>query len=393
MARIGRALGVYVTIPAVPGDVAQVSDLPAGVAEAFGINVDSERVSRREAFSIPAFRKGVQKILLITQFDLEAQRVAAGEDGRTAPALPNRQAVRRSLLEQPDPNITVTKWLARVLIDLICEPYSWCRITSRDTANFPLHLEHMDYRWLRFDLANRQGPKIYYRDVEVPLKDVVRFDSPLEDGALRDGATVLRTALELEATVRRYAKNPMPLGVLSDPSAATSGGRDKVSKTVVDEILNRWELGALKRVVRWIGRLKFDAVQFNPEQLQLSAARERSDLAISQLLGLTPDDVSAPAPGSGTYTNLQAQAADRLNTIRPYMLAITQRLSMPDLTPRTQVVRFNTTSYVRGTTTEAIGAAKQATDGERPLMSVNEARARFLDLPPMEAEEEMPDAA
>lgn len=377
-------MGVYVTIPPMPGDVAQVEDLPAGVAEAFGINVDSERVSRREAFSIPAFRKGVQRILLIAQFALEAQRVAAGEDGRTAPTLPDRAPVRRSLLEQPDPNITVTKWLSRVLIDLVCEPFSWCRITRRDTANFPLNLEHMDYRWLRIDPV---GNKIFYCDVEVPLRDVVRFDSPLEDGALRDGAAALRTALELEATVRRYAKNPMPLGVLSDPSAATAGGRDNMSDSKVQKILDKWELGALKRVVRWIGRLKFDAIQFNPEQLQLNKARERSDLAISQLLGLTPDDVSAPSTGSDTYRNLEAEAADRLNTIRPYMLAITQRLSMADITPRGQVVKFNTTAYVRGTTVEVIGAAVNATNGERPLMSVDEARSRFLDLPPIEVED------
>lgn len=392
-AKIGTAMGVYVTIPPMSGDVAQVEDLPAGVAEAFGINVDSESVTRREAFSIPAFRKGVQQILLIAQFTLEAQRQAAGEDGRTAPMLPDLTPVRRSLLEQPDPNITLTKWLARVVVDLICEPFSWCRITRRDAAGFPLDLEHMDRRWLRIDWRAKPQPKLFYCDVEVPVRDVVRFDSPLEDGALRDGATVLRTALELEATVRRYAKNPMPLGVLSDESQATAGGRDKLSDSAIDRILNRWELGALKRVVRWIGRLKFTPVQFNPEQLQLNAARERSDLAISQLLGLTPDEVSAPATGSQTYRNLEAEAADRLNRIRQYMLQITQRLSMPDITPRTQTVLFNTTQYVRGTTTEVVAAAVSATGG--PIMNRDEARARFLDLPPMpkEVQEVVEDAA
>lgn len=382
-AKVGRALGVYVTIPATPGDVAQVSDLPPGVADAFGINSDLERVTRREAFSIPAFRKGVAKIAgLICQFPLRTDRIAAGEDGRRAPVLPNRAPVRRSVLEQPDPNLVVSKWVANMVVDLICEPAAWCLITRRDANRFPLQLQHLDYRWLRIT-----RDKIYYLDVELPLGDVVRFDTPVhEEGALREGAGALRTALEIEATARRYAKNPMPLGVLSDPSSATSGGRDKVSKTVVDEILNRWELGAFKRVVRWIGRLKFDAVQFNPEQLQLNQARERSDTAIAQLLWLTQDDVNAPATGSDTYRNLEAEAADKINTIRPYMLAITQRLSLPDITPRGQVVRFDTTAYVRGTTAEVIGAAVQATSGEQPLMGRDEARERFLDLPPMEQE-------
>ena len=376
-------MGVYVTIPSSSGDVAQVEDLPPGVAEAFGINVDSERVSRREAFSIAAFRKGVAKIAgLICQFPLEAHRVAAGEDGRIAPTLPTLTPVRRSLLEQPDPTITVSRWVANLVVDLICEPYAWCLITRRDTAGFPLTLQHLDYRWLRITRN-----KISYLDVELPLGDVVRFDAPVhQDGALRDGASVLRTALELEATVRRYAKNPMPLGVLSDPSAATAGGRDQQNTAAVDRILNRWEVGALKRVVRWIGRLKFDAIQFNPEQLQLNASAERSDTKIAQLLWLTPDDVNAPATGSDTYRNLEAEAADKINTIRPYMLAITQRLSLPDITPRGQSVKFSTTAYVRGTTAEVIGAAVNATSGDRPLMGVDEARHRFFDLPPIEQE-------
>jgi hypothetical protein len=391
-ARIGQAMGVYVTIPSTPGDVAQVEDLPPGVAEAFGINSDSEKVPRRQAFTIPAFRKGVAKIAgLICQFPLEAHRVAAGEDGRAAPALPDITLVRRSVLEQPDPNISASKWVANVVVDLICEPAAWCLITRRDAARFPLQLQHLDYRWLRIT-----RDKIFYLDVELPLRDIVRFDTPVhQDGALRDGASVLRTALEIEATVRRYAKNPMPLGVLSDPSAATVGGRDKISDTTVQKILDKWELGALKRVVRWIGRLKFDAVQFNPEQLQLNKSAERSDTKIAQLLWLTPDDVNAPATGSDTYRNIEAEAADKINTIRPYMLAITQRLSMPDITPRGQVVKFSTTAYVRGTTAEVIGAAVNATSGDRPLMGRDEARARFLDLPPMteEAEEVVEDAA
>lgn len=388
IAAIAERMGIvnYVLLPPTAGDVAQVADLPANVAAAFGINTDSERVSRREALSIPAMRRGLQVYAgTICTFPLQAVRIAAGEDGRTAPTLPDRQLVRRSLLEQPDPNLTVSKWLMRLIVDLVLEPFAWCRITRRDAFGFPLELSHLrqDLGWLHID-AHHQT--VTYRGQDVPLRDVVRFDSPLDNGALVDGATALRTALKLEATVRRYAEQPLPMGVLSDPSQATPSGRNKMDDTQVDSLLNKWQAGASKWVVRWIGRLKFDAIQFNAEQIQLVQARQRSDVAIAQLINLASTQVNAPSESGMTYNNVESIAAGLLGVLKPYMLAVTQRLSMADITPRGQQVQFDTTAFVRGTTTEVIAAAVAAVTGR--IMTVDEARALLLFLPPLDLEDD-----
>lgn len=388
---MGRALQVlgiekpvtasWASLPGTAGDVAQVSDLPPAVAQAFGINVSAEAVSRSEALSIPAVRRGVQVIAgTIATFPLVAQRVEQGEDGRTARTNPDRASVRRSLLEQPDPNLTASQWKMRVVTDLVCYPVSWCRVAGRDTAGFPMWLEHLDYRYCRVDA---EGKKFYYGSQEIPARDVVRFDG-IDDGLLKTGAVTLRTALKLEAAVRRYADNDVPLGVLRDESQASKDGRDTMTKPKVQQLLDDWTAGALKRTTRYIGRLKYEPVQFDAAKIQLAEARERSDVAIAQLLNLESQQINAPSETGMTYSNKEQVAAERVTALSPYMAAITERLSMPDLTPRGQVVNFDTTKYVRGTTTELVTAAVAATGG-KPIMERDEARARFLDLPPMEA--------
>ena len=58
---------------------------------------------------------------------------------------------------------------------------------------------------------------------------------------------------------------------------------------------------------------------------------------------------------------------------------IADRLSLPDVTPRGQTVRWDTSDYLRGDAAEAIAAAVQAAGA--PVMSIDEARWRLLDMP------------
>lgn len=383
-----RALGIQgpaATSAAVTlggGDVAQVASLPAGVAAAFGINVTSEGVTRREAMSIPAVRRGRAVIAgTIARFPLVSTRIQTSTPGQPAPAVPGRTLIRRTLLEQPDPELTAGQWKTRVVDDLIFYPYSWGRVLERDGAGWPTRIGHMRMQDLRLDFA---GQRLYYKGVEVQLADVVRFDAP-DEGLLVHGATVLRTALKLEAAVRRYADMDVPLGVLRREATTA----DRLDKTKIDELLERWADGARKRTTRYIGSLKYESVQLDAQRIQLAEARQRSDTAIAQLLNLESGQVNAPSESGMTYTNRESIAASRIDALGPYMDAIAERLSLPDITPPGEAVTFDTTRYLRGTTKEVLDAAAIAV-GNRPLMDVDEARARFLDLPPSTALQEQP---
>lgn len=380
--RLGLATYEQATLPAARGDVAQVSDLPAEVAQAFGINVASERVTRREALSIPSVRRGVQVIAgTISGFPLQSYRIQQGAANRRAAVLPDRVPITRPLLARPDHRITRSEWIRRVVEDLIMTPWSWTYREGKDSDGFPAELRHLEQSRLTVNVAART---IHYDGELLDASRIVRFDSP-GNGLLNDGAVTLRTALRLEATVRRYADNDVPLGVLADESEASPSGRNRMTDDDIDALLDRWEIGGKRRTTRYIGRLKYQAVQFDAARIQLAEARQRSDVAIAQLLNLESQQINAPGESSMTYSNAQAVANERLTAVRPYMQAIAERLSMGDVTPTSQTVTFDTTGYLRGTIADAINVGAAAVSAG--LLTVDEARARFLDLAPIEKEE------
>ena len=108
------------------GDVVQIADLPAEVAEAFGINTVTERISRGQAMSIPAMAQARDTVAgTIGTFPLLATR-AAGE-----------VAAPRSFLAQPDPR-TTRQWLITWTVDdLMFGPVAWWWVDSYDAAGFP----------------------------------------------------------------------------------------------------------------------------------------------------------------------------------------------------------------------------------------------------------------
>lgn len=384
--RVGIAVDPHSTavLPRVSGDVAQIADMPADVAQAFGINVDTETVTRREALTIPSVRRGVQVLGgMVSGFPLMSQRIAQGEANRRAQVNPDRTPIRRPLLEQPDKRVTASEWKRRVMEDLIFTPWSWCRKVGTDRDQFPAQLVHLDQRRITFDPVKRV---LRYDGDEVPEAELVRFDSP-GNGLLYDGAVVLRTALKLEAAVRRFAELDVPLGVLRDEgngSGSSPSGKTRMTEDDIDALLDRWEAGNKRRRTRWIGRLKYEAVQFDAARIQLAEARQRSDVAIAQLMNLESQQVNAPGESGMTYVNVQATLNAKVEAARPYMRAIAERLSWPDITPMGQQSIFDVSGYLRGTVADAVAVAVQATQGDRPLMAVDEARARFLDLPPLE---------
>jgi hypothetical protein len=63
----------------------------------------------------------------------------------------------------------------------------------------------------------------------------------------------------------------------------------------------------------------------------------------------------------------------------PYLIAVEQRLSMDDITPMTQRVRFEVEEYLRGTPMERIEVTGKML--ELGLIDINEARA-MEDLAP-----------
>lgn len=364
------------------GDVAQVQHLPVGVAEAFGINVDAARVTRREAMSIPAVRRGRQIIAgTIGTLPLQTLRAPLGADGTPTPAAAV-EPVRRSLLEQPDPNTTRQHTITWTVDDLVFYGLAWWRVLARDPQGYPTSAERLAPWRVRVEWTER---RVYVDGQPAPDRDLIRFDGP-DEGILATGARALRTAILLEDAVRRFAVMDVPLGLLKD----TRESGPELAQDEVDGILTRWRDARTKYHTGWLSKgLAYEAVQFNAQQLQLTEARQLQAVEVARLLNLEAAEVNAPSESGMTYNNRVEVRRARIDAIAPYMTAIEQRLSLGDVTPRGQRVVFDTTDYIRGDARQQVDTAAAAVSGQ--LMDVDEARQRYLGLPPRQTTTPVPE--
>lgn len=339
------------------GDVAQVAHLGPAVAAAFGINLSSDYVSRRDAMTIPSVRRG-RGIIAGTIGTLPLQGVRVDSSGAET-------AIERALLRQPDPDATRQFVLTWTVDDLLFHGIAWWRVTARDFQGFPTSAKWVPHGRVVPDFVNGT---VRMDGVEVPNSDVIRFDGP-DEGLLRTSGRMLRTCILLEEAVRRFARLDIPLGVFTPQP-----GAPELSPTQIGELLDEWEAARADRTTGYVNQsLKWDPVQFNAEQLQLADQLAFMDAAVARALNLPARYVGAKSGDSMTYSTVEADRRELLDlSLAPYVTAIDQRLSMDDVTPRGQLARVDTLPLLRGDMLNALKAGQIAM--ELGVMSDREVR-------------------
>ena len=350
------------------GDLVQVSSLPQEIAQAFGINIDSDTVSRRQAMSIPAVRQG--------------RNVIAGKIG-TAPLVCTRtragrqpELVDRPFFKQPDPNCTRVALLTWTVDDLLFYGVSFWVVTQRDFQRFPLHAVRVDPSRVQID----------YKDGTVKLdgkpinpNDLIAFQGP-DDGLLRNAGRTLRTSLLLEEAVRRAASSDVPVGLFEDTAGA-------MVEDEIEEFLTSWETHRRTRSTGYVPNgLKYVNPNADPEKLQLAQARAFQTSEIARHMNLPAYAINAPTNDSLTYSTTESNRRDLVEiTYAPYIAAVEQRLSLGDVTPIGTEVRLDFSAFIRGDLKTVIDTA--ATAIQAGLVTVDEAREKWLNLPPLPKEE------
>ena len=123
------------SLPTPSGDVAQVANLPSAIAEAFGINVNTDSVTRAQAMSIPAVRRG-RNVIAGTLGSAPLVCLRNGSNGHS-------ERVTRPLTTRPDPNVTLSYTLTHTVEDLIFYPCSFWRVLSRGPDKLPSQAERI----------------------------------------------------------------------------------------------------------------------------------------------------------------------------------------------------------------------------------------------------------
>jgi HK97 family phage portal protein len=178
------------------------------------------------------------------------------------------------------------------------------------------------------------------------LGSLVVFNG-VDEGLLNRAGRTIRTGAELEKAAAMYAREPIPAMVLK--SNGTALPADRIAK-----LLESWGAARRTRGTAFLNAdVELTTVGFDPEKLQLSAARSYIATEIARATGIPAYYIDAETGSSMTYSNAVNQRQTLLDfSLIPLMTSISERLSMPDFVPSSQEVKFDLSDYLRGSELE-----------------------------------------
>lgn len=326
------------------------------------------RVSRAEALSVPAVQRGRNMLCSISTLPL----VQYGPDNAVIP---------NPLLKQIDPDVPNVVTLAMTVEDLLFESIAWWRITGLGFDGYPVSAQRLDPcvvslnppNVLESPLPSLVDPHgavvVYVNGQPVPADQMIRFDSP-NPAVLVAGARAIRKAVLIDKAAAMYSDDPRPLDYFSPAE-----GADPVDDDDVAQIIGQWRAARKRRATGWVpASLKYNTVDSpSPADLQLVELQKQASLDLANALGLDPEDLGVSTT-SRTYANAVDRRIDKINEVKaPLMSAITDRLSMGDVTKRGYRIEFNLNGYLKANPTERWATYKTAI--EIGVMDVEEIRA------------------
>jgi HK97 family phage portal protein len=285
----------------------------------------------------------------------------------------------RSILEQPDPAIPTGIVHAWTASDILFHGVSYWQVleASVDDAR-PLRARRIEPQRVSFntDYPNNNVISGFWVDGSpVPMQGVgslIMFNG-MDNGVLVRGGRAIRTALELEKAAARMADEPVPTMVIKNTGV-------DLPPEQVSGLLSAWRAARQQRATAYLsGPLDVQAFGFDASQMQLVEARQFTASEIARLVGIPAWFLNAES-ASMTYSNSITERRNLVEfSLRPIMACIEQRLSMDDITPRGQVVRFDLDDYLRGNPQEQVEVIGKML--ELGLIDIDEAREE-MDLAP-----------
>jgi hypothetical protein len=273
--------------------------------------------------------------------------------------------------------------IQRTVSDMLMYDRAYWLVTERTFDGYPLSIEVMrvedviDTPAVFVGIAENYQPPadpFYYLARQVPTRDVIKFYGSGEGGWLANGATAISTAASLEAATLMYSETPIPTVTLKN------SGPDLPAEQV-DLLLAAWEEARANRGTAYLNNtIDAQVMGFSARDMSLVDNKNQAAIAIARLANLDPIWIGAGVPGSSlTYSNRVDLYRNLLDTaLRPIMALFEQRLSMPDITPPGQVIKFDTTSFLRANPVELADLITKLL----PLGVLTEEEAKMvLDLP------------
>lgn len=325
--------------PSVPDIKAQVSpaiyDAPFGQYWGNygfgGYNNYATAIDRQNAISVPTIAQCRNLICgTIAGIPLEVYSLATGEELSTVP----------TWVKQPDKRAPRAVTISWTVDSLMMFGVAYWRVTEvYADDNRPARFE-----WIQNDRVtvklNKYSSEVEYYMIQgerVPDEGVgslITFQH-LDQGILLRGARTIRAAADLENAVSIASQTPQPSGYIKNNGA-------DLPEDQISGILATWKAARLSRGTAFLTQtLDYTPTQFSPAEMTYNESIQNMAAQIARLLNVPAHMVNAEMMKSNTYQNiLDARKEFMAYTLQPYLTAIEDRLSLDDITPRGQVVRF-----------------------------------------------------
>jgi HK97 family phage portal protein len=256
------------------------------------------------------------------------------------------------VINTPDPRVPGSATYVWTAEDILLTGFAYWRILELYSDTFRVRRIERIAPTRMGTFLNDNGTEVLYYTIdgnripETGVGSVVVFYGN-DEGLLNRAGTTIRTGAELERAAAMYAREPMPTMVLKSNGASLPA--DRISK-----LLESWGQARRNRSTAFLNAdVTLDAVGFDPEKLQLNAARNYISTELSRAIGIPAYFTDAPTGSSMTYSNATLAKQSLLDfSLVPIMTSIEERLSMPDFTPSSQVARFDLDVYLRGSAIE-----------------------------------------
>lgn len=282
-------------------------------------------VSKNDALAIPAVLRGRNLICNIATLPLVTMRG-------------DFEVVGNEFLRQINPDVPNLKLLADTVEDLLFYAKAYWYVDIQDSREYPLRAHHVPFNDIDQDELGR-----YW--IEGKLADsnrIIDFHSP-NPALLKTIAASIERAKALSTAALMYANKPVPKVIVS-PKGDADPEQDQID-TAMDQLADS---AAASPFVYASAGMDITALNMlSPTDLQLVESMKMVAIDLANALGIDPEDLGVSTT-SRTYQNAVDRRKDRINDVlNVYMKAITDRLSMGDVTPRGYFVRFDQDDYLR----------------------------------------------
>ena len=288
------------------------------------------------------------------------------------------KVINRGFIDQPDPALPRINTMAWTISDLLFHGVAYWQILATYAEDGRvMNARRMDPMRVSYNTNPMNQTIIGYHVDGNPVPDqgigslIVFFG--LDEGILARGGRTIRTAIELESAAYRMAQEPAPLTVLRNEGI-------NLPQDQKDSLMAAWKQARQTRSTAYLeGPITMDTVGFDSAQMQLTEARAYTATEIARMCNIPGWYLNAES-AQNTYSNVVQERRSLIDfSLRPYLSAIEDRLSMNDITPRGQEVEFELDDFLRGNATERVDVTiKLLAAG---IISIDEARA-MEDLAP-----------